>query len=775
MAGITEKTINFIKSVIGARAKDSETPRQPTCLVIKGFPPDTFHVVECRVEGKLNHCYSVDATLVSNKADIDMKQLVHSSAFAFAEGRTGGYITFGGFVHEAEQMGSFSGKYFYRLMLAPKLFLLTQTMHNQVFLNKTTRQILEDILTDGGLQWDDFEFRLQNSYDKEWEYVCQYNESHFNFFSRWLEREGLYFFFEPTDNGEKLIITDTKMSHPAPDPKHKLRYKPVSGLNHDPGTPVLESFSSTHKRTPGSVTVKDYNYRHPSLDLSATETIDENNSGEVYIYGDHLQKPEESKRIAKVRAEGIKCRSHQFKGASNAGFLRSGSIIEVADHFRPEYNGKYLITEITHEINQQMYLVSGLQQGASERESKPAYRNTFTAIPADVQFRPLHITTRPRFHGVINAHIESEGKGNVPYLDKQGRYKVRLPFDQSERKSAKASAWLRMAQPYSGDGHGMHFPLLAGAEVLLTFIDGDPDRPIISAAVPNHANQSVVNENNNTQNRITTAGGNKLHIEDGDGSQRILMQSPTKNSWFRMGAPNDPPEGDNGDDDKDVELGYDDDGGFKLFSAGGYTIKAHHENRGFIGESTETIGGAESSIVAGLRNHMTLGLLTELVAGYKFEVGMGGGQEFNIFKSKIHEHEIEFALVNEKLSEAHTAITGICKKIGGAISDTFATSNKVALVKNEAASAATTLQAEESKTAVQSEALLASEVKLATTSSSSVAAQQDVAGSSMEVVEVKTEQTGAKTESVATETKQAGVSTEIGTTKTVIEELVAHL
>ena len=173
-------------------------------------------------------------------------------------------------------------------------------------------------------------------------------------------------------------------------------------------------------------------------------------------------------------------------------------------------------------------------------EEEPFYRNRFTAIPASVQFRPERVTKKSRFFGLMNAKIDAAGSGQYAELDDLGRYKVILPFDLSGRKDGKASAWLRMMQPYAGSDHGMHFPLHKGTEVLLAFIDGDPDRPVIAGAVPNPATPSPVTGDNQTMAVLQTGGKNRIAIEDKDGSQRILLQTPVADSWIRMGAPNDP-------------------------------------------------------------------------------------------------------------------------------------------------------------------------------------------------------------------------------------------
>jgi hypothetical protein len=170
------------------------------------------------------------------------------------------------------------------------------------------------------------------------------------------------------------------------------------------------------------------------------------------------------------------------------------------------------------------------------------YHNSFSAIPEDAQFRPERTAHKPKIAGTMHAHIDAEGSGEYAELDDHGRYKIRLPFDiNDDHGDGKASAFVRMAQPYAGTEHGMHFPLHKGTEVLLTFIDGDPDRPIIAGAVPNPDTMSPVTSANQSESVIKTAGDNKIRIEDRVGTERIIMETPTDNTWVRMGAPNDPP------------------------------------------------------------------------------------------------------------------------------------------------------------------------------------------------------------------------------------------
>jgi len=344
---------------------------------------------------------------------------------------------------------------------------------------------------------------LQNTYLKH-EYVCQYDESHFNFVSRWAQREGIYYFFEQTANGEKVIFTDTKISHKDLLLGKDLFYVPPSGLDSAHTKEVVKSFLCRHNMLPSRVYLKDYNYLKPSLAIEGIADVDENGRGENYIYGEHFDTPEEGNRLARIRAEALLCRKSVFSAESSVPFIVPGYTFDLNDHYKDVYIRKYLVTDVTHEGHQTGYLISGISTVLEQRDEQMFYSNTFTAIYSDEQFRPEHINQKPKISGTINAKIDAASSGQYAELDEHGRYKVILPFDRSGRFNGKASAWFRMVQPYAGQNQGMHFPLHKGTEVLLTFIDGNPDRPLIAGAVPNPETSSPVNVENQTRSVITT-------------------------------------------------------------------------------------------------------------------------------------------------------------------------------------------------------------------------------------------------------------------------------
>ncbi|MCP3889964.1 MAG: hypothetical protein GY702_13995, partial [Desulfobulbaceae bacterium] len=205
-----------------------------------------------------------------------------------------------------------------------------------------------------------------------------------------------------------------------------------------------------------------------------------------------------------------------------------GYTFDLNDHYKDAYNRKYLVSEVTHEGHQTGYLISGLSKALDQRDEAMFYSNNFTAIYSDDQFRAEHLSEKPKISGTINAKIDAAGSGEHAELDEYGRYKVILPFDRSGKSGGKASAFFRMMQPSAGQNQGMHFPLHKGTEVLLTFIDGNPDRPVIAGAMPNPETSSPVTDGNQTKSIIRT-GRSPVDQSAGAASVKSNLKKIKKN------------------------------------------------------------------------------------------------------------------------------------------------------------------------------------------------------------------------------------------------------
>jgi len=494
-----------------------------------------FAVIRFQGDEGLNECYRFEIDLISKKDDVDLEAIIQSNATFTILRPNGESIPFHGVLAEFEQRQK-AGKFtFYRAVLVPRLWWLSNTYYNQVFLNKDFKEMISLCLSSAGLQEGaDFKFSFTQNYSKR-EYACQYNTTHLDFVTCLLELVGIYYFFEQGETREKVVFTDSAISHQAMRGDEKLTYNPPSGLRASFTDERSHSFVCRQRLSPKSVTLKDYNYRRPDLEISGSAQVNEHGHGDLFIYGDHFNTPKDGEYLAKIRAEMYRCQERVFHGESTAPYLRPGYCFTMDKHYRQDFNVKHLTTNIHHQGSQACFLRSELRAMFGEEVNEPYYRNNFTAIPAERQFRPELKTEYTRFYGSIHAVIDAEGAGRYAELDAWGRYKVKLPFDLADTPGAKASHWIRMAQSYAGENYGAHFPLHKGTEVLLTFIDGDPDRPIIAGAVPNHEKQSPVSNRNQTQAVMRTAGRNQMVMEDMAGQERLDLSTPAAATTLTLG------------------------------------------------------------------------------------------------------------------------------------------------------------------------------------------------------------------------------------------------
>lgn len=738
----------------------------------KGVDKNTFHVVRFKGSEGLSSLYQFDLTLISDKADLDLGVILRNPAL-FTIKRDDGDIPFNGILSTFEQLHQMGGMVFYRAILVPRLWWATLSHHNQIFLNKNIQDFLSDVLKDSGMrQGLGFEFKLQGQYPI-WEYLCQYDESHFNFLSRWMERDGLYYYFEQNAQGEKVIITDTHIAHSPMPEGTSLTYSPPSNLDAEHREEVVKNFMLKQQTLPQKVLLKDYNYRKPSLEMKAEAMISPMGMGEIYLYGEHFSTPEDGARLANIRAQDYLCRERLFHGVSTVPYMRTGYVFELKDHYRKDFNQRYLTTEVTHEGSQEAYLTAGLGLHIAKEEDRLYYRNAFTCIPATIQYRSQCNTRKPKFMGSMNARIDASGSGQYAELDSQGRYKVVLPLDTSGRSGGKATTWLRMAQPYAGSDHGMHFPLHKGTEVLLTCIDGDPDRPIIQSAVPNPETPSQVTDTNQTMCCITTGGQNRIHMEDQKGGERILMQTPQSNSWIRMGVPNDPPPSEeNADESSGSGEGGAEGGGEKEQENEGIKLNTEADikicgiNLGtwVKGNEFKLVTGSSEEIIVGNDTKVFLIFKEDVVAGLETGLKMGGQLEFAPHHTLLHGEGLEVKAEMTRMRGEISDVTGEHAELAESVEQLTMAHTQLRTDHTTLTAQHNSLKGQTSKLAGQTSKLSGSVNKLAGDVSNLAGAQSELCG---EVTKL----TGFMTRSVGTNVAMIGLKTQsIGTKTTVSGE-----
>ena len=440
---------------------------------------------------------------------------------------------FTGILAVVEMLHAADGYALFRAVLVPRLHQLRLGRHSRIFTKMSVPDVIEAILKDNGLSGVDYELRLQG-YEPE-EHITQYRESDLDFLSRWMEREGIFYFFEHGEDGDKLVIAD----HLAydEDPLGKpVRYHPQLGSDRSAGQ-SFRSFSARLSTLPTSVKLRDYDYAKPNLDVSGSAKVDDTGAGEVNLYGERFFSPVAGKRLAQLRAEELLARKKMYRAAGTRLHLRPGYKFELEDHPLSSMNAKYLAVEVRHEGNQAADHPAFKQLLGLTHDD--VYHVELDAIPAETQFRAACVTHWPRIYGFENGTVDGAASSEYAQIDDQGRYNVKFRFDESDLKGGKASTWVRMMQPHGGGIEGFHFPLRKGTEVAIAFLGGDPDRPVITGVVPNALTPSPVTSGNHTKNVIQTGGRNRLELEDLAGQQRITMSTPYANTYVRMGSPNE--------------------------------------------------------------------------------------------------------------------------------------------------------------------------------------------------------------------------------------------
>jgi type VI secretion system secreted protein VgrG len=371
----------------------------------------------------------------------------------------------------------------------------------EIFLEQSVPDVIRAKLARVDL--GDVEMRLLGSYAKR-EYITQYRETDLAFVSRLAEHLGISFFFEEQGGLDRVVFTD-----------HASGFQPVAGESTLPfvrrgETQSVHRLKAYRNVMPGLWAHQDYNYRIPSVDLTATHEVPDAFAGGVIEYAAHYKTVAEGQALARVRAEERQAICDHYEGASDVCWLSAGGRFTLTDHPRLDGNQDLLVVEIEHEIVQVTQTHGG--------DGVKRYENRFRAVPGGRTYRPPRVTPRPRIHGLLTARVEpreDQAIGKVAEIDEHGRYTIRFYFDTSPFGGRpKSSHRVRLIQHHVGPDYGTHLPLKAGVEVLVAFVDGDPDRPLIVGAAPNPVTPSPVNNFDAKMHRIKTASGILIQMKD---------------------------------------------------------------------------------------------------------------------------------------------------------------------------------------------------------------------------------------------------------------------
>ena len=385
---------------------------------------------------------------------------------------------FNGYVSRFAQLPSELRLARYQADVVPWMWFLTRTADCKIFQNKTVPDIVQQVFRDFGFQ--DFENRIQGTYDP-WEYCVQYRETACNFILRLLEQEGIFFFFRHEKGKHILVLADKPSAH-QPCPKAaKVRFEHVVGSGYNRADDVILRWRYQQELRPGKYALRDYNFETPSTSLLAQvkSTINQggNQKYEIFDYPGEYEKKNQGDAQSKLRIEEQELPHEVVRGDGNCRAFSSGFRFELSEHERKDQNIQYVLTEVTHSAHSGNFHSRNTGEGA-------AYSNSFTCTPLSVPFRPPRVTAKHLVQGPQTAVVVGPS-GEEIYVDKYGRVKVQFHWDRVGKNDEKSSCWIRASQPWAGKQWGGVWTPRIGQEVIVDFLEGDPDRPIITGRVYN--------------------------------------------------------------------------------------------------------------------------------------------------------------------------------------------------------------------------------------------------------------------------------------------------
>jgi type VI secretion system secreted protein VgrG len=443
--------------------------------------------------------------LWTGSAPLDAKALVGQRAHASLKGKDDSIRHWDGKVLVIRQLRVGPRGVHYRVRMGPSLELCRWKWDNRIFQGLNVPDILEAVGTEADVR---FRRQLQNSYVAR-EYCVQYGESDLAFFQRLLAEDGLFYFFEHDDSRHALVLADSPSA-----------YTDIARVPfHLPGGMQLSEesiFSLEHQAVvgPTKLRLRDYNFERPTADLETQKPAGEA-VWEVYDYPGGYSTEAEGKLRAKRGMEAMLSLREVWRGKSTRSDLAPGCKLQLDPAPFPEWEGDYAVVAVTHRF-----------------EDGGKYENEFTLIRASVPFRTqADGCKRPRVLGAQTAKVVGLS-GEEIYPERMGQVKVQFPWDREGENNEHSSCWVRVAQPWAGEGFGAQFIPRMGQEVVVRFLEGNPDRPLVVGAVYNGDHPTAValpdNKTQSTQRTSSSLGGdgyNEFRFEDASGAEEVFLHA----------------------------------------------------------------------------------------------------------------------------------------------------------------------------------------------------------------------------------------------------------
>jgi type VI secretion system secreted protein VgrG len=457
--------------------------------------------------------------------DLDMEALLGQSALLTIAGEAAPRLV-QGIVYEVEHIGHTREFDLYEIKVGPWAHLLLHRADCRIFQDKTTEQIVTEVLTRAGLQRDRFRFSLAARYEPR-NYCVQYRETDLAFVSRLLEEDGICYWFEHEEEGHVWVMADNASAHPAIPGDSRVWFNPPHGTVQD--REHVKSFRFGGRIRSGAVSLRDFNLHKPDQAMQVKETAKSRAELEVYDFPGEYQEPgragpHEGQALAKIRLEELQASRRQGSGVSDCARLTPGMTMSIAGHPQGELNATYRIVEVRHKGEQPQVLDQDGQEPSS-------YENSFTVTEAKVPFRPARRTPRPVMRGLQSAVVVGP-EGEEVHVDKHGRVRIQFHWDREGAFDETSTCWVRVSQLWAGNGWGAMFIPRIGHEVLVDFLEGDPDRPVITGRIYHGQNEVPYplpeQKTKSTIKSDSSLGGggyNELRFEDKKHEEQIFLHA----------------------------------------------------------------------------------------------------------------------------------------------------------------------------------------------------------------------------------------------------------
>ena len=476
----------------------------------------------------LGRLFQMDVELRSDDREIKFEDIVGTQATVRLELPDGkGTRYFNGCVSrfvQIEHQGSYA---VYHATLVPWMWFLTRTADCRIFQNKKVPDIIEEVFKGHGLT--DFKLKLSGTY-QPWEYCVQYRETDFNFVSRLMEQEGIYYYFEHKDGVHTLILADSPSAHEAYEGYDTMTYRPPT-TKQEESTETVTEWVIEKEVQPGQYVLNDFNFTTPKASLLTNANISREHQSadfEMYDYPGEYEQRAEGETYAKVRIQELQAQFEILRAEATVRGVAAGCTFTLKGNPRSDQNRDYLITCASYHIKAGEY-----ETGKPEEEE--FYHCRFVAIPKDDKspYRPVRLTPKPLIQGPQTAIVVGPSSEEI-YTDEHARVKVHFHWDRHDKSDENSSCWIRVSQHWAGKTWGsIHIPRI-GQEVIIEFLEGDPDRPLITGRVYN-ADQTPPYDlpANKTQSgiksRSSTGGGganfNEIRFEDKKGSEQLYIHA----------------------------------------------------------------------------------------------------------------------------------------------------------------------------------------------------------------------------------------------------------